>query len=138
MIIDDRFCCFFNSLDRSLCGASFFSTTPTISPIGAVTSAFVAIFTLGFGPATVASLPPPDLLDLEELGNVLLRVTVVGPFESTVLLDTGGIEGVVGLSLFMSGSSSVPYIPGSGQKNHEKSETLSKFIAYLALTWSSF
>jgi len=65
-------------------------------------------------------------------------VTVVGPFESTVLLDTGGIEGVVGLSLFMSGSSSVPYIPGSGQKNHEKSETLSKFIAYLALTWSSF
>lgn len=55
-----------------------------------------------------------------------------------MLLDTGGIEVIVGLSLFMSGSSSVPYIPGSGQKNHEKSETLPKLIAYLALTWSSF
>jgi len=66
-------------------------------------------------------------------------VTAAGPFESTVLLDTGGIEGIVGLSLFMSGSSNVPYIPGSGQKNHEKSEKLSKFIAYLlALTWFSF
>jgi len=79
-----------------------------------VTVAFIAKFRLGFGPVTIASLSlRPVLLDLEELGNVLLRVTAVGPFESTVLLDTDGIEGVIGLSLFISGSSNVPYDPGS-------------------------